>query len=221
MSIVKRLGPVAVAAVLVGSALAPHGLFSGRRFFSRSVAGRVQSPDPLGIRITKVYDSKISARVYGSEISRVEDQGFNASGQLGDGTKILRRKPVQVKNLTGVIAVRGGADFSMALTSDHTVWTWGLNTNGELGNGTSTQSSVPVHVSGLTGVTAIGGGRYHAMAVKSDGTVWSWGLNGQGELGDGTTSDRHSPVRTLGITTAVAVVRVMRIPFPPGWCRTP
>jgi len=72
-----------VLAVLLGSALTPGGLFGGAgRFFTRSVAGRVQSPDPLGIRLTKVYDSKISARVYGSEISQVEDQGFNASGQM-------------------------------------------------------------------------------------------------------------------------------------------
>jgi iron uptake system EfeUOB component EfeO/EfeM len=75
---------IAVIAVLVGSALSPGGLFSGGRgsFGVRSLAGRIESGDPLGTRLRHVYDSSIAANRYGSQISQVEDQGFNASGAM-------------------------------------------------------------------------------------------------------------------------------------------
>jgi hypothetical protein len=75
---------VALVAVLAGSALAPGGLFGGRHgsFAVRRLATRVQSADPLGTRVSGVFDSSVPARVYGSQISEVEDQGFDASGAM-------------------------------------------------------------------------------------------------------------------------------------------
>jgi len=48
--------------------------------------------------------------------------GMNNDGQVGDGTKIDRLAPVQMKGLTHVIAVRTGHYSSFALESDGTVW---------------------------------------------------------------------------------------------------
>jgi hypothetical protein len=48
--------------------------------------------------------------------------GHNNYGQLGDGYYADRNFPVGVRNLNGVTAVTGGADFSLALKSDGTVW---------------------------------------------------------------------------------------------------
>jgi hypothetical protein len=75
---------VAVIAVLVGSALAPGGLFGGGHgsFAVRRLATRVESADPLGTRVKGVFDSSVPARVYGSQISQIEDQGFDASGAM-------------------------------------------------------------------------------------------------------------------------------------------
>jgi len=75
---------VALIAVLLGSALAPRGLFGGGHgsFGVRDLAGRIESADALGTRLRHVYDSSVSAKVYGSQISQVEDQGFNASGAM-------------------------------------------------------------------------------------------------------------------------------------------
>jgi high-affinity iron transporter len=74
----------AAIAVLAGSAFAPGGLLgSGHGPFSvRRLAAQTQSRDPLGARIGRVYDSPVPASVYGSEISQIEDQGFNASGAM-------------------------------------------------------------------------------------------------------------------------------------------
>ncbi|WP_395855720.1 hypothetical protein [Cystobacter fuscus] len=57
-----------------------------------------------------------------------------SSGQLGDGTTTSSRTPVQVKRLSGVVAVSAGFIHSLALRTDGTVWAWGDNAAGQLGN---------------------------------------------------------------------------------------
>jgi len=123
--------------------------------------------------------------------------GHNASGQLGDGTKINRSAPVQVNGLAQVVDVAAGDDHTVALKADGTVWTWGSNSNGKLGNGTTAERSSPLQVGGLSGVLGVAGGGRHTLAVKSDGTVWAWGYNFYGQLGDGTVVQRLTPVQVL------------------------
>jgi alpha-tubulin suppressor-like RCC1 family protein len=111
--------------------------------------------------------------------------GRNDSGQLGNGTTTNSSVPVQVSNLTDVIAIAAGESHSLALTADGEVWAWGNNKSGELGNGTTTNSSVPVQVSNLTDVIAIAAGSQFSFAITSDGTAWAWGNDFVGQLGDG------------------------------------
>ncbi len=104
--------------------------------------------------------------------------GYNATGQLGDGTTTNRGAPVRVPGSQVWSAIAGGRDMSYALRSDGTVWAWGLNTDGELGNGTTTSSTVPVRVGSLTERRRRSpAGRDHGLAVESDGSVWTWGWN--------------------------------------------
>lgn len=52
--------------------------------------------------------------------------------------------------------VSAGENFSVALKSDGTVWTWGENKNGQLGNGTKgdgTSQYSPVQVVGVSGTS--------------------------------------------------------------------
>jgi alpha-tubulin suppressor-like RCC1 family protein len=89
--------------------------------------------------------------------------GYNAFGDLGDGTPTSSSVPVQVSGLAGVTTIAGAWDGGLAAQSDGTAWDWGYNGYGELGNGTvsttgCTWSDVPVPVSGLAGATDMAGG---------------------------------------------------------------
>jgi alpha-tubulin suppressor-like RCC1 family protein len=72
------------------------------------------------------------------------------------------------EGLTGVTAIAGGAEFSLALKSDGTVVQWG-----DLRDGGGTD--LPP---GLTGVTDIAVGSSHGLAIKLDSTVVAWGWDG-------------------------------------------
>lgn len=130
--------------------------------------------------------------------------GYNGSGQLGDGTDFDHSIPMPVDAsgaLAGkfVIAIAGGDDHSLALTSEGKVYAWGRNDFGQLGDGTTTRSDSPVPVSTLGAlagktVVAIGGGHSHSLALTSEGLIYAWGFNQNGQLGDGTTANSSEPV---------------------------
>jgi alpha-tubulin suppressor-like RCC1 family protein len=134
--------------------------------------------------------------------------GYNAHGQIGDGTNTQRATPVSIATLTSITAVVAGNSHSLALKGNGTVWAFGLNGNGQLGDASTTNRWSPVQVStasGLTSAIAVAAGGLHSLAVKSDGTVWSWGYNNKGQLGDNTTTQRTSPVQVSSLTGMTAV----------------
>lgn len=132
--------------------------------------------------------------------------GLNADGQLGDGTRTLRRSPVPVSGLTDAVAIAAGRDMSYAVKADGTAWAWGDNLYGQLGDGTTTDRLTPVRIGSLTDVVGIAGGRNHGLVVRSDGSVHAFGWNGYGQLGDGTLTNRLLPVPVGGLTTGVVDV---------------
>ncbi|WP_060905435.1 RCC1 domain-containing protein [Streptomyces scabiei] len=136
---------------------------------------------------------------------RVWAWGRNDSGQLGDGTTSAKDtgygKPVAVQGPDKVKAIAAGCNFSMALTQDGTVWTWGADAGGQLGiggtpGGTPTvpaHRNTPQQVSGLREVTALAPGLTHAAVLTAGGTVKAWGTNASG-LGNDSTAVSSTPV---------------------------
>ena len=132
--------------------------------------------------------------------------GWNAEGELGDGTNTQRHSPVVVSGLSGVMSVSAGAMHTVGLKTDGTVVAWGWNNLGELGDGTTINQLSPVAVLGLSGVVAVAaGGSEYSLALKSDGTVWAWGDNRNGLLGNGNLTKSLVPVAVPGLAGIVAV----------------
>ncbi|HET9913868.1 MAG TPA: hypothetical protein VFQ13_18380, partial [Anaerolineales bacterium] len=105
--------------------------------------------------------------------------GWNAYGQLGNGTTRAQLTPVAVSNLTDISAIsQGNNQHTCAVRSDGTVWCWGWNNQGQLGDGTTTDSSTPRQVPGLSDATDVSAGWRQTCTLRSDGTVWCWG-NGE------------------------------------------
>jgi alpha-tubulin suppressor-like RCC1 family protein len=127
--------------------------------------------------------------------------GYNAQGQIGDGTQTYRNSPVQVGSETIWAYVGCGNKSSYAIKTDGTLWSWGQNNIGQLGLGNTTYYSSPKQIGALTNWLNVAGGYYHAVAVKTNGTIWAWGQNTQGQLGQGNTINRSSPVQVGALTT--------------------
>jgi hypothetical protein len=132
--------------------------------------------------------------------------GNNTYAQLGIGTSFDGDHPTatQVLGISGVSAVMGGAQHSIALTADGRVWTWGTNNDGVLG-GTIYQQLTPAAVNGISGARSVGAAPTFSAALKSDGTLLLWGKNDNGELGDGTTFGEATPSQMNQLTGGVEI----------------
>ncbi|MCL2843640.1 MAG: S-layer homology domain-containing protein [Oscillospiraceae bacterium] len=132
--------------------------------------------------------------------------GNNENGQLGDGTRNIRNRPVQVLGLSNMIDVAVGDGFTIALRDDGTIWSWGTNWVGQLGDGTLIDRMVPVRVQQVVNVVAISAGWEFATALQADGTVWAWGHNLSGQLGNNTSGNHTTwPVRVHNLDGVTAI----------------
>lgn len=113
--------------------------------------------------------------------------------------------------------IAGGNNFSLALSGDGTVWSWGVNNYGQLGDGSTVNRLIPAPVKGVNGtgvlneVVAIAARTYYAVALKRDGTVWAWGRNDYGQLGDGTTLNKSTPVQVKGTGGAGFLTEIVAV----------
>jgi alpha-tubulin suppressor-like RCC1 family protein len=122
------------------------------------------------------------------------DWGYNAAGQIGNGTTSDSARPVHVK-LPGAVrqVFQGGSGptngQTITLLADGAVWTWGNGLRGQLGDGMRESSARPVHVKLRRGVrfVAINSGGYATYAIDSTGRLWDWGGNQNGQLGTGAS----------------------------------
>ena len=134
--------------------------------------------------------------------------GDNGHGNLGDGTTVDRRTPVDVIGLsTDVTSIATGGFHTCALMTNGGVKCWGDNFDGQLGDGTTVNRKTPVDVSGLSsGVAAIAAGDRYTCALMTSGGVKCWGENYNGQLGDGTTISRRTPVDVSGLGNSVKAI---------------
>jgi alpha-tubulin suppressor-like RCC1 family protein len=115
--------------------------------------------------------------------------GYNAFGQLGDGTYNSTNYPEQIVVASNATAIAAGFNHSLFLKCDGSLWAMGDNTYGELGDGTNDSGNYntnrPEQIV-ASNVTAIATGQSYSLFLKSNGSLWAMGYNAYGQLGDGT-----------------------------------
>ena len=134
------------------------------------------------------------------ESGQVFTSGQNNFGQLGIGTiDSSEARSTILHNITAqfdgkVISVSAVGNFTLALTEDGKVYSWGYNGQGELGDGTTNDSGKVIEITNNFNlpagrkITKIYAGWEQAFAIADDGTLYSWGNAGDGRLGRDTTT---------------------------------
>jgi alpha-tubulin suppressor-like RCC1 family protein len=134
------------------------------------------------------------------------DWGYNAAGQLGDGSTTDSDVPVRVELPAAVRQVSQGGSGpangqTVAILADGSVWAWGNGARGQLGDGGTTSSDVPVRVRVPAGVTfaKVNSGGYSCYAIDGTGRLWAWGGNQNGQLGTGSGTRIETTPVDVGI----------------------
>jgi alpha-tubulin suppressor-like RCC1 family protein len=139
--------------------------------------------------------------------------GDNTYGQLGDSNSGMNQLiPIVSTGLKGqnLTSISAGGYFSLALTTNGTLYSFGYGAQGQLASGSTASSSVPIKIGGLlNGVTVAGvcAGFQHSLAVDTNGTVYSWGANNYGQLGQGDSGSavKSVPGKVQGLTNQFIV----------------
>ena len=125
--------------------------------------------------------------------------GYNALGQVGDGTTTDRNAPTEQPD-SAWLAVTAGGEHSCGIRPNRTAWCWGSNSHRQLGvpSVASSASPVPV-VGGTTSWASISAGARHTCAIRTDATLWCWGRSTEGQLGNGVQGGSiHTPTQVPG-----------------------
>jgi alpha-tubulin suppressor-like RCC1 family protein len=126
--------------------------------------------------------------------------GGGTNGQLGNAAITSRSTPVTTfAGGTNWKQVSSGYQYTVAIKTDGTLWTWGRGNTGQLGNAVTTNVSTPVTTfAGGTNWKQVSSGYFHTAAIKTDGTLWTWGLGSYGRLGNAViVGNRSTPITTF------------------------
>jgi alpha-tubulin suppressor-like RCC1 family protein len=128
--------------------------------------------------------------------------GINQNGCLGNENIISYSSMVQTVYATnnwlsvGCGHNNSGRQFTIALKTDGTLWTWGSNNASQLGSGNLINRSSPAQIlGGGTNWTYIAAGVQSGFAIKNDNSMWVWGRNQVGELGNNSVVSLNSPTQ--------------------------
>jgi len=134
--------------------------------------------------------------------SKVLATGQNLGGQLGDGTRQTRLRPVEVQ-VDGVAGIAAGESHGLFLLTDKSVRATGANFDGQLGDDTLDAKMVPsAIVSDFTHIVSAGGD----SSCLVSGLGWRlscMGSNRDGQLGLGATSTASTPTLVPSVSDSV------------------
>jgi alpha-tubulin suppressor-like RCC1 family protein len=133
--------------------------------------------------------------------------GYNADGELGDGTVLNSQPTPTAAQIAGVKTIAAGGYHTCAVTMTGGLRCWGQNGASQVGTLPDVDSSEPLPSATdiLTGVKSVAGGLVHTCALMTTGGVRCWGGNSDGELGTGTTTSITTPPSTDVLTGVQAI----------------
>jgi alpha-tubulin suppressor-like RCC1 family protein len=158
--------------------------------------------------------------------------GYNASGQLGNGTLESQASPAPVAPDAAFTSIVTGSAHTCGLAAGGSVYCWGGNSNGQLGDGSVVSRPTPTPIAAPAGLVfkSVVTGPRSTCALTDAGAAWCWGENRSRMLGTGSTARQVSlpaPMtgslvfrnislsddRTCGVTHARAVYCTGRAEF--------
>ncbi|GAX74772.1 hypothetical protein CEUSTIGMA_g2219.t1 [Chlamydomonas eustigma] len=195
--------------------LGTHGELGLGRWAALEVSSPKQCP-LAQIRIVSVACGARHTLAIG-ESGSLWSCGKNSNGQLGSGNHLDTHRLQLVHNLQGsrIVSAACGAQHSVALASDGSLFTWGDGSRGQLGHSqlqavaglgadqVNVTLLLPQKIARLepslllpdSRVTAVSAGNYHTMALTVGGSILGFGSNESGCLGLGDSLVRWRPTK--------------------------
>lgn len=133
--------------------------------------------------------------------------GYNAYGQVGDGTGgdgsnfNIKKYPTQIGTANNWQFIDCGFRSSFAIKNDGSLWAWGRNDYGQLGDGTNVDKNTPVQIGNANNWYRVSISGDATLALKTDGTLWSWGRNVNWQLGTGQSMPNTNVPIQVGTAT--------------------
>jgi len=149
----------------------------------------------------------ISIASHGTHSLAISDTGVlyswgnNAHGQLGLVTsQIVPLVPPPFIPGERFSTISCGVNFTVGVTLDGHVYSWGKNEFGKLGLGHTRDRYEPQPVTSLEGVhiSSVSAGLHHAIALSDNGRVYGWGCGLYGQHGLGRCVDCLVPEPLTG-----------------------
>lgn len=121
--------------------------------------------------------------------------GGGPNGQLGLGdTRQFSYVPALVDSTRDWIWIAAGFEFSLGVTADGKLWSWGFNGNGQLGHGDYVERKVPTEVTVVdVNWKRVYAGSSFVFGINQDDALFAWGANIHGQLGFNDAAERRIP----------------------------
>lgn len=118
----------------------------------------------------------------------------------------IQWSPFRYESLEGVrirdVSSFSNAYFTLALSEDFKVYSWGFNNKGQLGHGDCANKRNPTLIESLSGykVVAVATGRSHSLVLTDEGQVFGFGDNSSGQCGVGSKEQTVTNPKRISYT---------------------
>ena len=113
-----------------------------------------------------------------------------------ENTEVIKFTHIPQKvNFPVITQVACGTGFTVCLSADGEVFTFGDNRNGQLGHGNKVVCGLPAKIESLSNIEFVSCGGFHTICKSFENDIYVWGYNGAGQLGTGNTINLKHPVK--------------------------